>query len=215
MSLLQKIFKSRKVIIEMLDSRKNDYNTDSYSNFSILEIDAMLKNNTTKLSDLSINPLDMTLKLNGSKKCIVKYVMISKIRMHNIQMYVMDMINNVLEDGDELILITKDKLSNDTSLSELFDSYYNTHNIFVQLLWLDTLIINITNHELVPKHRVLDEAEKTHLLEKYNLTSPNKIPVILKNDPVSKFYGMNKGDIIEITRPSETGGEYISYRYCN
>jgi DNA-directed RNA polymerase subunit H (RpoH/RPB5) len=215
MSLLQKIFKSRNVIIDMLDSRKGEYNTSPFSNFSIQEIDSMLQNNTSKLSDSSNNPLDMTIKLTGSKKCIIKYVMVSKIRINNIQMYVMDMVNNVLKKGDELILITKDKLSNDSSLSELFDSYYKLNNIFIQIFWLDTLIINITEHELVPKHRVLEEKEKAILLEKYNLSSLNKIPVIAKNDPVAKFYGMHKGDVVEITRPSETAGQYICYRYCN
>lgn len=214
MSLLQKVFKSRNVFIEMLNSRKRQYNTEPYSNFSINEIDLMLKNNTTKLSEDIINPLDMNIKLDKSNKCIVKYVMISKIRMNNIQSYVIDMVNNVLKEGDELIIITKDKLNNDMGLLETFNTYYKTHNIFIQLFWLDTLIINITKHELVPKHRVLDQSEKDAILEKYNLSSLNKIPIILKTDPVAKFYGITTGDVVEITRPSETAGEYISYRYC-
>ena len=29
-----------------------------------------------------------------------------------------------------------------------------------------------------------------------------------------KFYGMKRGDLAEITRPSVTGGIYKNYRYC-
>lgn len=215
MNLLQKIYSSRDVLIEMLTARKNKYNTESFSNFSINEINTMLQNNTTKLSDSTINPLDLSIKLNKSNKCIVKYITASKVRLNNIQMYVLDMVTNVLEEGDELIIIVKDKLTNDASLYEIFETYLKTNNIFIQLFWLDTLIINITKHELVPKHRVLDKDETTQLLQKFNLKDLSKIPVIIKSDPVAKFYGMRRGDVVEITRPSETAGQYISYRYCN
>ena len=165
MSLLLNVFMSRKVIIEMLNSRKDNYKTKPYSNFSINEIDSMLKNTTTKLSDSTDNPLDMTIKLNDNKKCIIKYVMVSKLRLQNIQLYILDMIQNVLKEGDELILITKDKLNHDSSLFDLFESYYKENKVFIQLFWLDTLIINITNHELVPIHRVISDAEKNNLVE--------------------------------------------------
>ena len=214
MSLLLNVFMSRKVIIEMLNSRKDNYKTKPYSNFSINEIDSMLKNTTTKLSDSTDNPLDMTIKLNDNKKCIIKYVMVSKLRLQNIQLYILDMIQNVLKEGDELILITKDKLNHDSSLFDLFESYYKENKVFIQLFWLDTLIINITNHELVPIHRVISDAEKNNLLEKHKLTSLKQMPYILKSDPVAKFYGMKSGDVVELTCISETAGYNISYRYC-
>ena len=66
MNLLQKIYSSRHVLIEMLDARTNKYNTESFSNFSINEINTMLQNNTTKLSDSTINPLDLSINLNKS-----------------------------------------------------------------------------------------------------------------------------------------------------
>ena len=86
--------------------------------------------------------------------------------------------------------------------------------IFVQVFWLDTLIINIIKHEIVPKHRIIDARERDALFQKYDIKSLNQLPIILKTDPVAKFLGMRRGDVCEILRPSETSGMYISYRHC-
>ncbi|MEM2263998.1 MAG: DNA-directed RNA polymerase subunit RpoH/Rpb5 C-terminal domain-containing protein, partial [Nitrososphaerota archaeon] len=49
------------------------------------------------------------------------------------------------------------------------------------------------------------------LLKKYNIT-PSQLPSILISDPVVKAIGAKVGDIIKITRPSETSGTSIYYR---
>ena len=60
----------------------------------------------------------------------------------------------------------------------------------------------------------IDIDTQPKLLEKYDIKSYNQLPLILKTDPVAMFLGMKRGDICQITAPSETSGEYISYRYC-
>lgn len=66
-------------------------------------------------------------------------------------------------------------------------------------------------HELVPKHEVLSKEEKEKLLNNLKIT-PEQLPKILDTDPVVVEIGAKVGDILRITRKSETAGESIYYR---
>jgi len=77
-------------------------------------------------------------------------------------------------------------------------------NINIELFQADDLQFNITKHVLVPVHQVLTKEESKNFKEKFG----TNIPVLLKSDPICKFYDFHKGDIIKIIR--KTG--YICYR---
>ncbi|EDO19281.1 hypothetical protein Kpol_1036p23 [Vanderwaltozyma polyspora DSM 70294] len=76
-----------------------------------------------------------------------------------------------------------------------------------------SLIVNITHHELVPKHIRLSENEKKELLKKYRLKE-SQLPRIQRADPVALYLGLKRGEVVKIIRKSETSGRYASYRIC-
>ena len=73
------------------------------------------------------------------------------------------------------------------------------------------LNLDVSKHILVPKHEKLSEEETEEILKKYKINS-KKLPRIQNTDPAIKDLEAEKGDIIKITRVSETVGTAYYYR---
>jgi DNA-directed RNA polymerase subunit H len=70
---------------------------------------------------------------------------------------------------------------------------------------------DILKHELVPDHVVLKKNQITKMLKDMDV-HPEQLPKIKLDDPVVKAIGAKEGDIIKITRKSQTAGKFVSYR---
>jgi len=70
---------------------------------------------------------------------------------------------------------------------------------------------DVGKHVLVPEHTKLSDKEKKELLERYHI-SLKELPKIKKKDPAIAHLSIKEGDVIKITRKSNTAGESIFYR---
>ncbi len=70
---------------------------------------------------------------------------------------------------------------------------------------------DILEHNAVPKHEILSKSEIKKIFSKLDYEI-SQLPKIKVDDPVSKAIGAEEGDVLRITRESETAGTFITYR---
>jgi DNA-directed RNA polymerase subunit H (RpoH/RPB5) len=77
------------------------------------------------------------------------------------------------------------------------------------------LQMDITTHRMSVPHRILTQDEAKVVFEKNRVLKPeDQLPWIDSQDIQARVIGAVPGDIIEITRHSDTVGKCTYYRYC-
>ena len=208
--LISHIYNSRKVALELM--KKQGYNVNDYSNFSINEVNSMKLN----------NQLDMLLETNDDnvtdetpkKKIYIRFYLASRPAPKNIQEMIDDLfiLTETLKKTDTLFIIIKDD-PNETLINEL-KHIWESEGIFIVIESIKRLQFNILEHGLVPPHRVMTESEVKQIMTKYNITDKVQFPDISRFDPVARVIGLRPGQVCNITRASKTAIETNYYRVC-
>jgi DNA-directed RNA polymerase I, II, and III subunit RPABC1 len=195
---IEKLFRSRKTILQMLIDRGYTISND----LMIEDKDAFKKLFYSKTLDFRVDQ-------DGKTSVYVKWMLNFKIKPNMIK----ETIDNIREDNfsddnsSKIILITKAKPN--TNISKIFkDKEFRGTELF----WLNTVIFNITHHILVPKHTKMTDDEVKKLLGELFIQNKFHLPIMLKSDPITRYLDLSSGDVCRITRYSPTSGEYFSYR---
>ncbi|CAO1633259.1 unnamed protein product [Jaminaea pallidilutea] len=146
------------------------------------------------------------LESDSSEKILVYYAEEKNVGIKAMRQFIEALEGNNIQRG---ILIWSEKLS--AAARKVIDAMRQQFKLedFEEAY----LLVNITHHQLVPKHEVMTAEEKKALLQRYRLKD-TQLPRIQLNDPVARYFGLSRGQVVKITRPSETSGRYCSYRIC-
>jgi len=133
------------------------------------------------------------------------YIPNAKLNKDCIQSFIELMQTDKVNSG---MIITSSKLSQQAK------QQIESNKELIEIFNLSELVVNITKHELVPKHTLLSKKDRKNLLDRYKIRD-SQLPKILISDPVAKYLGLKRGDVVKITRESETAGRYITYRIAS
>lgn len=169
------------------------------------EVKKRLKDSTCNIFDFKISDNDY--------KVTVLFHLRNRFQKQTLNTYR----SNIQNDTDEkhVIFVFKDKI-NAQNEKNLKDIYCDVDNF--ETFCLKNLLFNITRHNLVPKHELVNAVESEEVYRRYSIKTKQqnmKFPLLLtKSDPVAKYYDFKPGQLVRITRPSSSIGESISYRFC-
>ena len=155
------------------------------------------------------NKLNIIAKNNNNDIMYVKFILSSKVKTATIKEISLE-INEKCKKFNNINLLYVLKSKPNTSLMKL-EKDKTIGN--VQIMWCKHLQINPTKHTLVPQHTQITEEDIKSLLEKYSLKNKNQLPIILKTDPIARYYNFKIGDVIKITGSlGSTNPRYNNYR---
>jgi DNA-directed RNA polymerase subunit H len=210
MDLTEVIYRSRLTLFKALEAR--GYNTQPYSKLGINELKVFT---TTNYPDNYIG-LNMILdkKDDQQKKCHIIYP--SPTSKMNQYQRILTQIDGLGLDpeNDELMFMMQE------SVNDKVHSLVASHNWFskkmrVSFFCIYEIVVNPLEHELVPRHEIVPSDNIPQLMKQLHINEKTQLPLIrYHTDPICRLIGSVPGDIIKITRPSPSSGEYIVYRAC-
>ena len=189
------LFKIRKTAIEMVEDRKYIVPDSEKINFEEFSAQFDAKNIDIFIPDENKSPI--YIHFHNENKSLAK---------SDLKNLVESLIEKYNNHEIKIIILLKEK-GNGSIFKELNKEEYKHVEIFMN----KNMIFNITHHQMVPKHSLLSSEEEEEMLEKYN-TTKNKLPKILRNDPIVQYYGMKPDQICKIIRKSPEVGVSVYYR---
>jgi DNA-directed RNA polymerase subunit H (RpoH/RPB5) len=154
----------------------------------------------TELKDVSAHTMGDVLVIFSQK---------DKMLERDVNTYLEYASQNDFKNG--MIVVSKSKPSG--NLMNLIRSTFIKERL--QFFHERELQMDISTHRMSVPHRILTPDEAKEVLDKNRIVKPeDQMPWIDSQDIQARLIGAVPGNIIEITRHSDTVGKSIYYRYC-
>ena len=206
---IDNVYRSRLTLLDILEAR--GYNVEKYRKFSPAEATAA----ATAFPSLSFK---VSKKDDETKVCDVRYANVTRQKLESF----FDDIDDDDSENTEVIVMMMAPVGDAHHVvalkqyMKMKDSGEGQRRkLRVSFFSIEMLVINPMKHVLVPKHEIVPGEKHKELMESMYITSKSKFPEIKFHvDPIARCIGAVPGDIVKITRPSQSAGESIIYRVC-
>jgi DNA-directed RNA polymerase subunit H len=206
---IDNVYRSRMTLLDILEER--GYNVEKYRKFSPAEATAA----ATAFPSLSFK---VTKKDDETKVCDVRYATVTRQKLETF----FDDVDDDAAENTEVIVMMMGPVGDAHHLVAL-KQYMKMKDggegqrrkLRVSFFSIEMIVINPMKHVLVPKHEIVPAEKHKELMDSMYITSKSKFPEIKFHvDPIARCIGAVPGDIVKITRPSQSAGEAIIYRVC-
>lgn len=209
---LDVLYRSRKTLLKLLAMR--GYSTQQYEKFGPIEVAAMAAANAT--GGAFRMDLERPLDKHPIHKCRVEY------SINRIKNRLPGFLAALTEEGNDAAIDPKTTELVVVVLEPVIETFHLASmnalasiGLHVSFFQAQTIVNNPLEHVLVPMHEILPPSDHAKFLSDHKIKSKANLPLIkYHEDMIARIYALVPGDIVKITRPSPSAGEYISYRVC-
>jgi DNA-directed RNA polymerase I, II, and III subunit RPABC1 len=218
-SLEHVLIQSRSTILDLLERR--GYDASPYRKLTGPELGKVLVVAVSKAPD-SLN-MELQAKDKSGRVALVKYVFTDIKQSVGNGKYVSDLLPTLKDPSiTECIVLYMTKPDVKESVDDKESPYdkgalsaWLKEKFKIQFFPLQRLVFNPLEHVLQPKFEIVPKDQLESLKQEWKFKSLDDLPKIrFHNDMAARCLGLMPLDVVKITRPSITSGEYIEYRVC-
>jgi DNA-directed RNA polymerase I, II, and III subunit RPABC1 len=218
-SLEHVLIQSRDTVLDLLERR--GYDASPYRKLIGPELSKALVVAVSKAPD-SLN-MELQAKDNTGRTALVKYVFTDIKQSVGNGKYVSDILPTMKDPSTtECIVLYMMKPEVKETVDDKESPYdkgalsaWLKEKFKIQFFPLHRLVFNPLEHVLQPKFEIVPKDQLDHLKQEWKFRSLDDLPKIrFHNDMAARCLGLMPLDVVKITRPSITSGEYIEYRVC-